>query len=150
MGNRASSRHRRREPLLRNAEAPQRSRYLDVGRSRALIETYKLFGYRDECPNDRMGFTDAIPPVSGPITSGGLHASGCGSQYGGVLALAFAPLWAGDLLERRPFARPGAEPHLCRSFTRGRRAQKAWASTRQLKEGQQGRHLVQRRLFQRP
>src|SRR6266516_1799887 len=96
-----------------------------------------------------MGFMDVIPAVSRTIAVGRLYPSGGGSQHGGVLALAFAPLWAGDVLERCSLARPRAEPNVCRSLTRGRRTQKAWTSAREPEEGQQGCNLVQRRLCQR-
>src|SRR5216684_3871675 len=113
MGDRAFSRRRCGKPLLRSAEAAQRSRYLDVGRSRAFFEAHKLFGDGNECSDDRMGFEDAIPAVSGTIAASRLYPSGGGSQHGGVLALAFAPLWPGNVLEGCPLPRPGAEPNLC-------------------------------------
>src|SRR6266571_16592 len=112
MGYRANSRYRCGKSLLRNTEAAQRSRYLDVWRSRALVEAHQLFGDGNERSNHRMGFSDAIPAISRTVAPRGLFPFGGGRQHGGVLALAFASLWTGDVLEGGPLPRLGAEPNL--------------------------------------
>src|SRR5919198_6277244 len=117
MGDRPKPRHRCGKPLLRNSGHARRARHLDLGRPRAVLKTHELSGDRDKRPDHWMGFTDAIPAIPGPTSTGGLHPSGRWRQHGGVLALAFASLWSGDLLEGHTFPRSRAKPYLRRTVT---------------------------------
>src|SRR5437773_10677827 len=93
-------------------------------RAQKLIEEHKRSGDRNQRADDSVGFPHAITTISRPNAYGCLHAFGCWRQHGRVLALAFVALRTGNLLERSPLARSGAEPHIRRSLARRLRTEK--------------------------
>ncbi len=143
-------RRRGHQPVPRHAGRPRRLVDRVHGRLHAIDEEGALPRHRDERADDRLGREGPVPAVRRAAAAAGLVARRERRAHGRVLALALAPLRAGDLLEGAPRPRPRAEPGLRGGDEDRRRAQARRAAARRAHAEEPGRHPAQRRLALRP
>src|SRR5262249_22920785 len=94
---------------------PRCAQHLAIWGFRTLAEAHKLFGDRNQRPINRLGFSNAISTVSRTAPARRLYPPRSWRKHGGVLALAFTPLRAGDVLEGCALTRSRTKPNLWRS-----------------------------------